>query len=281
MIFEKIINFDSNFQYKQISKTKKATDIYLVEDKKVNQNTKKYILKINHQKNKEEYNLIINTIKLLNKNKYPTPKLLHSKYINSKSYFIFEYIKGNPIKQESKNIIPISNLIKEFYNITKNTPINSNLTLQEKVKNFKLNISTPIYKKIFYDILTQIIQNIQNEKLRIIDINTSNFINIENQLYIIDFDEIFFTEIEFDIADLFTDFVKIHKDSFFEIIKYYNLFLNEFKEYDINNEKIINYMILILISELTNNAPKEENTWKMQAIHFLFTNKNTFLKYLK
>lgn len=280
----KIINSDTiafkinNAEYyilkNKIPKTKKATDIHIVQNQ-----DEKYIFKINHNKTKEEFELIIQTIQKLNSSKFPTAKLIYSEYTNNKSYFIFEYINGEKIKKDEHNLKQIANLTKQFYKITKEMLINPNLTFNSLSKKVTLKTQSPILLDIFQKTLTKLLIN-NHEQLIICDINSSNFINTKNGLYMIDFDEIFFCEIEFDIADFFTDYFKINKTSIAEIIKNYKSYLIQFKEYEISISKILNYIILILISELTSSASQSENQYKMETLKFILKNKKILLKHL-
>jgi len=90
--FEKIINFNKKYQYKQFNQTNPNSKTYLVTEN----NNKQIILKENNNKSFEEYKLIIKTITILNQNKFPTTKLLYSKYDHktNTSIFIFEYFSA-------------------------------------------------------------------------------------------------------------------------------------------------------------------------------------------
>lgn len=274
--FEDIIYY---FSENQITKTKKQTDIFLVENHK---NDLKYIYKINHTKTKEEFDLITKTILLLNKNNFPTAKLITSKYEDSKSYFVFEFLKGNNIKKKEKYLKPISELLIKFYEITKKIDYNENLNFSKYVEKSNFKIENQLLNNIFKNKIEKL-KNNKHKQLIINDVNTSNFIEDGEKLYLIDFDEIFFSEIELDLADFFTDYFSIQykeEHNLFEIINVYKKYINYFTDYKINIEKIMDYMILILIKEITPNATKEENLLKLRCLKKYLISEKILIKKL-
>jgi thiamine kinase-like enzyme len=270
----KINNKEYIFSENAIPKTKKATDILIAKNK-----DEKYIFKINHTKTEEEFELIKKTIMELNSSNFPTAKLVYCEYKDNKSYFIFEYIKGSKITKIENHLQKIAELTKQFYEITKKIPLNPNLTFNSLAPKIRIKTQSPILHDIFNKALHELLRS-SHTQLIICDINSSNFIENQKGLYMIDFDEIFFCEIEFDLADLFTDYFKTNKGKIAETIKNYRKYISEFKEYDISIQKILDYIILILISELTPNAPQSENHDKMETLKFILKNRKILLKHL-
>jgi thiamine kinase-like enzyme len=170
--------------------------------------------------------------------------------------------------------------MREFYNVTKDFEVEEDLRLLNYAKDIKKK-NLGVLNNIFEKTLDRVKKNKKEERLLIVDINSSNFIETKSDIYMIDFDEILFGEIEFDLADFFTDFFEREKQSLKEIIEIYKEFLSYFDNYSYDVDKILDYIILILISELTPNTKDSENEYKLRGVKFILANRKIIYDMLK
>lgn len=273
--FEKIIKKDFS-KYVNLSKNI-CRQIY-----KIELNKKNYILKLNNSKTKEEYELIIKTILTLNETKFKTSTLIFSKYENNTSYFLFEYLNG--IETKIFEIKDIINIVQEFYKITENISNKTNenhiiKTIENNLENFSF-----IHKNILHKIIIELKEIRNQNRIIITDINQTNFIQFKKNIYLIDFDEICFSEIEYDIAQIFLNFILYtnSKNSLEQNIIELKKIIIEFKNIsEIYNLKIINYLIISMYHDIIKyNHKKEiqENIFK--KIIYILNNKELILKRL-
>lgn len=265
-MYDEIINFNEKFTYKRFKKTNNYSDSYLVDDK--------YILKITNNKTKTQFDLIVKIIQNLNEKNFPTAKCLFSKYKNNKSYFVFEYIRGDKITKDKKYIKDISNLINLFYDMTKDFEIEKDNCLLYQAHKMIISINNDKYKQIFIETIEKLKKNQNNLRLIITDVNTSNFIIKDNKLYLIDFDEVLFGEIEFDLADFIEDYFNLNIETLDEKVEDIKFLLESF---EINSEKIIDYLISILIFELNFNS---YNKKRVDFLEYVLENKETLMNKL-
>lgn len=265
--FEKIISKTTKqFNYKEIITNNPNTISYEIQN---TENKENYFYKIiNKAISKEQFELIINTIKILNKNNFPTAKLLYSKQKENSSDFIFEYLNS---EQKEINLsthnTEILELIKTFYQLTRKIPISSSHT------HFKPNKFTIQFKEEYK------IQ-LKPNQLILVDINPSNFLLQNNKLYLIDFDEINFSQIEYDISKIFLNLYYENKpleltfQKYSKTIKYFqNINPN------IDLELVYNLIKLNLIEKTLHEKTSE--TIKKQRLNNLINLKLNKQKYLQ
>lgn len=283
--FENIINFSSNFKFEKLfTYDDKITEVF-----KVSYNDKFYILKINKVKSRQDFILITNLIDLLNKENFPTPKLLYSKYLNDISYFILEFIENDSkfnIFNEThiKNLINILNL---FYDTSDKIKFQKNIKLEDNTnlllffENFS-SFQNSINSKIINECLNYIKENLNINKLIISDINPENILIKNNNLYLIDFDQIKFFEVELDLAVLLINFIPISSNLEIKLNIFSNILNNLKLKNKLDIEKIINYSILFLykkyyLSEKYKHNLDIKNSY-INLILIYYRNKNFIIK---
>lgn len=271
--FEEIINFSNKYNYENIKTLNKNISKVF----KIKTENKIYILKINKVKIKEEFNLISTTINLLNKNKFQTPKLIKSEYMNNQSNFLFEFIK-NEIEFNISNEEHINQLIKclnEFYYITKD--IKTNKTNSKIINILKKVISENIQNH-HIKILKKSLDIIEEYKINLVltneDINPSNIIINENKIYFIDFDELQFSEIEEYLAKIYLKFIPINENLENKLEIYSNILKNIKFKY--NLKKIIEYIIILLYQEYFQQEKNNQQVY-LKLILQIYNNKKTII----
>ena len=288
--FQKIILNDSNFKFEKIIGTNQLTKTFIVTDSKTNN---KYFYKQIKNKTFDEFKIINNLIIELNKqsNNFKTPKLLFSKF-DSKlnlSHQIFEFIKNNKLNKHSKNslnnnIVNIINLINSFNQISKNSSklLIQNLNLdiikiENRIKKKIIDIPKNLLK-IFDEELTY---NYSSNYLIINDINPSNFLYDENDIYLIDYDDIKLGIFEFDLS-------KVYVNLFFEnsqTKESFSNFSNTLKLSNIENiifPTLLNAIILNLIEKISMDylQLKTLNQNMLNRLIEIKTNKQKYLEIL-
>jgi len=139
-------------------------------------------------------------------------------------------------------------LLGEFYRIAKDISfLNQDYKVKylKKIEFVKSGMSNVTHKRISDNIKNNIESDFDSSNLILMDINLTNFIVSKGEMYLIDFDEVSFGEIEFDIADLFLNFA-IDKNIFNldkarSILDSYNGF-----GFNVRVSRIFDYMILLL-----------------------------------
>lgn len=280
--FTKLITSENLSKYKNLSKNF-CRKVYKIEN-----NNKNYILKINTSKTLEEFELITKIILILNDNKFSTPKLLFSKYQNKTSYFLFEYIleigEGRG-ERGDEDIEKILKLLLKYYKLT-----SKNLNEKKEneiIKYLENNIDK--FSFIHKNLLQNIISELKEDKNQILiailtDVNPTNFIQVKNKVYLIDFDEVCFSEIEFDIAQIFLNFiinVKTKNTLEQNLLELKKIILNFETIQKINSSKIINYLIISMYQDIfkyEQNKEIQEEIFK--KILFILNNKKTILSML-
>lgn len=280
-IYEKIIAFDTTFNYSLISKKTKANEIYHVEGEGI-----KLIMKIIKNKSEEEFVLISYVLKALNKNDFPTASLYYQKYDGKNIYLILEYIEGlKKIEYSREKNILITNMMKKFYKITEKFQcIDEKLNLIYHIKKFENEFSDmPELLTLAKKSINYIHNNYSlTTRLLLFDVNTSNFLEseIDSETYLVDFDDIIFGELEYDLADFFTDF-DCYGDNLNQIIYTYADFLRQFKNEQFYIEKIMHYVILILIYDLKRETSNDRKKMLIEKIKCMYDNFENSVKTLK
>lgn len=280
--FNKIITEENLKKYKNLSKNI-CRQTYKIEIGKKN-----YILKINSSKTLEEFELIVKTIQTLNENKFSTPKLIISKYEHNISYFLFEYVEESIDKEikglRDKDIETILKLVKEFYKLTSKIA-NENkenqiiLYVEKNIEKFSF-----IHKNLLHNIINELKETTSKCRLIVTDINKTNFLNSKKTLNMIDFDEVCFSEIEYDISQIFLNFIlnEKPKNSLEQNIKELKKIIKEFEKITVINPlKIINYLIIAMYHDII----KFEHEKRIQEeifkkILFILNNKKLILSLL-
>ena len=284
--FNALIVTDNLKKYKNLSKNI-CRETYRIEKNKEN-----FILKINNSKTKEEFELIKKTIQTLNDNNFQTPKLLFSIYWQNKSYFLFEdisetgalEIQSKRDTEQKKKNETILKLLQKFYKITLEIENNKN---ENQIINFiENNIErfSFIHKNILHKIINELkeIKTNQN-RLILTDINYSNFLEFKKKNYMIDFDEVCFSDIEYDIAQVFLNFIlnENPKNSLEQNIFELKKIIKEYDKISENNHlKIINYLIISMYHDIIKyDHHKEIQEQIFKKVLFILNNKETIIKH--
>jgi hypothetical protein len=261
--FNKIILNNSNFKFKEIIGNNELTKTFIVTDIKNNIN---YFYKQIQNKTSTEFNLINNLIIELNKKKYnfKTPKLLYSFYDKKTNlcHQFFEYIEidnnfnsksQNNLTRNNINIKKSLNLIKNFNQISKNISLSliqtsnfDNIKINNTIKTKLVGIPQPLLK-IFNEELTY---DYSSSYLIINDINPSNFLNSNSELYLIDFDDIKIGVFEFDLSKFYINLYFENSSTNESFIKFSNI-IKTLKFDTIKCQTIINAIILNLIEKIS------------------------------
>ncbi|MCA9496957.1 MAG: phosphotransferase [Nanoarchaeota archaeon] len=284
-VFENIISFDSRFNYEKLPTNNKfKSEVYLVSSSKFDD---KYVYKI-FSRGKKEYELIKKVILELNVNKYSTPILYYYKYddLSAKVHFIFEYIVSDQkfdINDKS-HLDNFFNLLIDFYNLTGQlSGENRNDYIISKIKKVEKCLSEDYLNRKVFEFIKKDLKELMGENRVILrDINPTNILISKGNFYLIDFDEVAFGEIECDLADIYLNFTLAK--SVLENIG----FLSELKlrleskldfSKNLNSDKIIYYLILILYHEIffifeTNS----QKLFNLKKIKFFFENREFLSK---
>ena len=208
--FDEIISFSKNYNYEKISK-KQDREVYQVSNKIT---LKKYIFKIIENKNLDDLNRLKYRLKILSK-KLNLSKLLFSKYDEKtkKTYYLYEYIKSNKFEINENSIKDLAKLIFDFNeivltNFTKIKLTNDYFSNENKIKSkiklpFLLNILK--YNKSYFEMKTNYYY------LCLMDTNINNLVYSNNKLFLLDYDEFNYGELEFDLSGYFLEFKKQNK----------------------------------------------------------------------
>jgi len=291
-------------KYKNLSK-----NIYR-ETYRIEKNKESYILKINSSKTNKEFELIKKTIQTLNENNFQTPKLLFSTHQQNKSYFLFEDITetgdgrlgtgavttqasfGNRLSSIDKNqeqkrkIEDIIKILEKFYKITEKIE-NNNKNENQIITYIENNLErfSFIHKNILHKIINELKEiNTNQNRLIITDINNTNFLEFKKKTYIIDFDEVCFCEIEYDIAQVFLNFIlnENPKNSLEQNISELKKIITEYNKIsETSNLKIINYLIISMYHDIIKYDHHQEIQEQIfKKVIFILNNKETILKHI-
>ncbi|MCA9460144.1 MAG: hypothetical protein KC550_06360 [Nanoarchaeota archaeon] len=290
-IFERILAFDSKLNYERLfTNNKFKSEVYLISSIDFKE---KYVYKI-FSRGKIEYDLILDVILKLNNFNFLCPKLFYSKFDENKKkiHLIYEYIDCDE-KFDISNDFHISNfilLLKNFYEITKFIDgENRNQYFLSKIERIERKLGEDNLNGRIFEFIKKDLSNLMGVKgsmgvgggvsvslNRVIlrDINPTNILISKGKFYLIDFDEISFGELEFDLADIYLNFSSGKNVS--ENLLFLNkiIFGLDLKDYDIISIKIIYYLILILYHEslfiFESNSEKLSN---LKKIKFFFENR--------
>jgi thiamine kinase-like enzyme len=292
--FQKIISNDfisnSNFKFEKITGTNQLTKTFIVTDLKTN---KDYFYKQLKNKSIDEFKIINNLIKKLNKdsNNFKTPGLYYSHFDTKTNlaHQFFEFIENDNLDKNSNeyltnNIDKIVNLINSFNQISKkeSTSLIQGLNLDI------IKVQNRIKKKLVD--IPQNLLKIFNEELKydysagyliINDINPSNFLYKKNEIYLIDYDDIKLGTFEFDLS-------KIYVNLFFENSQTkdsFNNFSKVLKSSNIGHIKyitLLNAIILNLIEKISMDylQLKKLNQNMLNRLIEIKTNKQKYLEIL-
>ncbi len=278
--FNSLVKTENFKKYKNLSKNI-CRETYRIEKNKEN-----YILKINNSKTNKEFELIKKTIQTLNENKFQTPKLLFSIYQQNKSYFLFEDITETGASEQKRKIEDIIKILLKFYKITQKIENNNNN--ENQIINFiENNIErfSFIHKNILHKIINELKEiNQSQNRLIITDINNTNFLEFKKKTYIIDFDEVCFSDIEYDIAQIFLNFIlnENPKNSLEQNISELKIIITQYNKIsETSNLKIINYLIISMYHDIIKyDHHKEIQEQIFKKVLFILNNKETIIKHL-
>lgn len=264
--FEDTIKFNTQlFSYSTI-KNENGRESIFVQDRL---NKQKYFFKTYKNMKKEDYDFSKKIMKKLNENQFNTARLLFSKYIEEKAYYIYEFIEGKKFENTSKDRILLIKTIQQFHILTKDVKTKQERFL-DRIENLKKHFPNIIHIKII-SYISSVAQINYNPQIIISDINPTNMILYKNQIFLTDLEEVKVGEIEFDLARIYLNFFD-HKLPIEKNSQEFCKMLNYLKHKpDLN--KLVAYIILAFYY-------KQISTKKNYNINILtfFKNRNLIIK---
>lgn len=237
----------------------------------------KFFLKQNKLLNKDEFHFLVDLYTFLSKRKFNIVNLIKENFDEEQNLgeLLFEYYDILSLNLDYEKIYFYLDLLIDFYSITENfyqDYIKKNSFISKRKIDFEINVLLNKLEKLnksnlnsipflldFKKILIYLKKNYKKNRVILHDVNTSNFLNLKNgKIFLCDLDEFMIGEIEFDIADLITDFIfenisenekKVFKK---DILRYLN------KKINFDLRKVLYYEIVIYFDNLISNTPSIE-----------------------
>lgn len=226
----------------------------------------------------KHYNLI-NTIYSLNFLSVDVPELVAHSNLENVSIFVFKVLRGlrDFDVTLSEDFEFLARFLANFYRETKGLQTNSSCifkkeVLSRNVGDFLLSVYRSSFQRVKY---------VEKQRSRVVlrDVNPTNFKYVDNKLFLIDLDEIQMGEIEQDLAYVFLKFNDKVRFNL-EFVQRYKIILRELREFRVDVDRIISYVVLIKINKITDKNKNYDLSEITAYVSWLLRNRRRIVEIL-